>query len=134
MVVTVNKRNSETKRTKGPIDDPALNYIIQDLADTNSANYNVSSNVINQQWLPSSDSPKIYESVQKALVIALNYCLITQLNNLISLYQPTRRLEGLLVVLGVLTFVTSIIETTRGRNMLIGFLLLMNFIISANKK
>ena len=117
------------KRAKNLIDDPPLNYIIGQKMSEND--YTDEDYIV---YTNNHPEPKIYESVQKALVIALNYCLITQLNTLISLYQPTRRLEGLLVVLGVLTFVTSIIETTRGRNMLIGFLLMMNFIICVNKK
>lgn len=78
--------------------------------------------------------PAILLSFQKAIVIALNYCLITQLNTLIQKYQPRRRLEGIMVILAALTFVTSIIETSRGRTILIGFLFLMNIIISENSE
>lgn len=130
-------RNRKTSGRTQYFEDPASTYILaNDIIDeyfTPGDEHAKNHHRIKQEYNKKNPGePAILTSFQKAIVIALNYCLITQLNTLIHKYQPRRRLEGIMVILAALTFVTSIIETSRGRTILIGFLFLMNIIISEN--
>jgi hypothetical protein len=74
------------------------------------------------------------DAVQKTAIWLLNYFLIMQITELVQQSQPKRKNEALLVILGLLTFSFSVIETKNGRLALLITLIMLNFIIYFNGK
>lgn len=74
----------------------------------------------------------LFSALQRTLIWVLNYSLVTQVNKHISTGQTGRQFESLMLILGLLTFASSAIESINGRFVLIAFLSAINFLIFIN--
>lgn len=74
----------------------------------------------------------LFSALQRTLIWVLNYSLVTQVNKHMSTGQSGRQFESLMLILGLLTFASSAIESINGRFVLIAFLSAINFLIFTN--
>lgn len=81
-----------------------------------------------------AQTDSLSQALVRTLIWVCNYFLITQINRHIKASHDRHQLEYLLLVLGVLTFASSAIETLNGRFMLLAFLVAVNLAVYLSTK
>ena len=71
----------------------------------------------------------LFSALQRTLIWVLNYTLVTQVNKHLV---RENHFANLMLILGMLTFAASAIESINGRFVLIGFLGVINILIYTN--
>jgi hypothetical protein len=78
------------------------------------------------------NEPSLLRAMQHSLIWIMNYLLVMQVNKHITSVNQSHKFLKLTTTMMLLTFSTAAIENMNGRFVLMGFLLLMNFLIYFN--